>query len=447
MIDIPEATQAQTEISQPSLETVPQASTKPVIPSKEKKWLKTKTPIILIAIVSLITITVGYYSYKTSKVKEQKETKRLLESATELKFGYMAHHVEWQQLEDYRERWSYLSWERAHPGYANWQEIEPKKGEYNWERIDRYVKTAQEKDIQILFTIWPYTDWDQEACNMHIEWYPNDGGKDWGKYGKGKDFLRLAHRKGKPCDMEAYQEFLRRLVERYDGDGVGDVSGLRYPVKYWEIGNEPGIAYDFFQGTTEDYFEILKTSYITIKETDSNAEILVAAMPGPGNGGQHDTPEFNTIDLFELGAADYFDIANSHGLSGHIGIREFLTKYGAEDKPIWVTEAGGVKKLFPELLEREDELALALAKHFTEESRYGATMFFVGGGEDLDPAIYKAINIIAQEYKDSSICKKITGNEERAGCYTFFAVITKNISTCEEIIDKKLKDECYWELQ
>jgi hypothetical protein len=444
-IDTPEATQ--TEIPQPSLETTTQTPIKSTKLFKAKKWLKTKIPFILIIIISLIVIVVGYRSYKTFKVKEQRETKRLLESAPEPKFGYMAHHVEWQQLADYRERWSYLSWERTHPGYANWQEIEPKKGEYNWERIDQYVRTAQEKNIQTLFTIWPFTDWDQEACNQHIEWHPNDGGKDWGKYGKGKDFLPLAHRKGRPCDMEAYREFLRLLVERYDGDGEGDVSSLRYPIRYWEIGNEPGIAYDFFQGTTEDYFEILKTSYVTIKETDPNAKILIAAMPSPGNVGQYDTPEFDTIDLFELGAANYFDISNSHGLGGHKMMREFLTKYGAGDKPIWVTEAGGVKKQFPELLEKEDELALALAKHFTEESNYGATMFFVGGGKDLDPALYKAINIIAQEFKDSSICKKISDDEKRAECYTFFAVKTKDIAVCEKIIERKLRDDCLWELQ
>lgn len=445
-IDTPEIKQSQIENPQSLSDTTSQTPTKPAMSSKIKKWLKIKNPIVLVVIIGLITITAGCFFYKAFKAEERKETKKILKMVLEPKFGYMAHHVEWQQLEDYRERWNYLSWERAHPGYANWQEIEPKKGEYNWERIDQYVRTAQEKNIQILFTIWPFTDWDQEVCNLDIEWFPNDGGKDWGKYGDGKGFLRLAHRKGRPCDMEAYEEFLRRLVERYDGDGVGDVSGLRYPITYWEIGNEPGIAYDFFQGSTEDYFEILKTSYTTIKETDPNAKILIAAMPPPGNGGPHDTPEFNTIDLFELGATSYFDIANSHGLSGHEGMRKFLTEYGAGDKPIWVTEAGRIRELFPELLKKEDELAFALAKHFTAESIYGATMFFVGGGEDLDPAIYKAIDIIAQEFKNSSICEKMPNNEKEADCYTFFAIQTNDISMCEEISNKKLKDRCREEM-
>lgn len=431
-----------------------------VVNSKVKKSLLQKLPglfrtkrgkiLIIVIMVSLVVGAAGLYYYATSKGKERKDggakTELTHETVSKPNFGYMAHHVEWQQLEDYRERWSYLSWERAQPGYANWQEIEPKKGQYNWERIDQYVTTAQENNIQILLTIYPFTDWDQETCNSHIEPHPNDGGKDWGKYGKGKDFLRLAHRKGRPCDMEAYQEFLRRLVERYDGDDLEDMAGLLYPVTYWEIGNEPGIAYDFFQGTTQDYFEILKTSYITIKETDSNAVIVLAAMPNPGIEGYYVTPEFDTVDLFELGAANYFDIANSHGLGGHKIMREFLSKYGAADKPIWVTEAGGIREQFQELLGKEDELALALTKHFIAESKYGATMFFVGGGEDLDPAIHKAINIITQEFKDSIICENITGDEKSTECYIYFAEETQDKSLCEEITDNKQKDECFFQV-
>ncbi|GAG33768.1 unnamed protein product, partial [marine sediment metagenome] len=236
------------------------------------------------------------------------------------------------------ERYSYLSWERAHPGFANWQEIEPRKGEYNWENIDRYVKTTQEKDIQILFTVWPFTDWDQETCNLHLEWQPNDWGKDPG------DFLPLAHRKGKPCDMEAYKEFLRRLVERYDGDGSGDMPGLRYTIKYWEIGNEPDLGDAFFQGSAEDYFEILKVSYLTIKKADPTAVVLIAALPCLGaewktKGKRHD---FNPEEIFELGAAEYFDILNMHSLGHAKNLKNLLSGYNVSDKPIWVTEPGGL---------------------------------------------------------------------------------------------------------
>jgi len=359
-------------------------------------------PKILIILLVLIGLSVGgFFVYKNIAAPE-KELEEIViqpvleipESALESKFGYMAHHGDWQILQEERERYGYLSWERNHPGFANWQEIEPKEGEYHWEMIDQYVRASQEKDIQILFTVWPFTDWDQENCNLHLEWQPNDWGKD------PRDFLPLAHRKGKPCDMEAYQEFLRLLVDRYDGDGRGDMPGLSYPVKYWEIGNEPDGAYDpkvgglFFQGSVEDYFEILKMSYMTIKEVDPNAMILIAAIPSLGIHGESPEwirPDFNSVELFELGVSRYFDIMNLHESARNEKLIDVFKKYGAEDKPIWITEPWGVREYIERAEEEDIPLAILFKEEFEKEFQYGVERIFIGGPESIDQALYEAI--------------------------------------------------------
>ena len=41
--------------------------------------------------------------------------------------------------------------------------------------------------------------------------------------------------------QEAYLRFVRSTVERYDGDGVDDMPGLLFPVRFWEIDNQPDI--------------------------------------------------------------------------------------------------------------------------------------------------------------------------------------------------------------
>ncbi|KUO60136.1 MAG: hypothetical protein APF84_00065 [Gracilibacter sp. BRH_c7a] len=256
-------------------------------------------------------------------------TKSIPESFKDMKFGMISSNY---YLEKSREKDKTLKWERAHPGFANWQQIEPVKGEYYWNEIDDYVKSAQANDIQILFTIWPYTNWDQETGNMHLEYMKNDWGKD------PRDFSTLANRMGKPSDMQAYREFLKKLVERYDGDGNNDMTDLKYAIKYWEIGNEPDLT-GFFQGSVNDYFEILKESYLTIKEVDSSAQVLIAAMPSLKNSKVlnrlgYGIPE----ELFKLGASQYFDIMNVHAFGRSSALKELLDKYGADDKPIWVTE-------------------------------------------------------------------------------------------------------------
>lgn len=111
--------------------------------------------------------------------------------------------------------------------------------------------------------------------------------------------------------MGDYREFLKKFVERYDGDGIDDMPGLRYPVKYWEIVNEPGLQGDelkFFHGTSQEYLEILKTSYEVIKEVDEDAKIVMGGMAG-----MHTKfVEFWSPIIKEAG--NYFDIANIHSI-------------------------------------------------------------------------------------------------------------------------------------
>lgn len=390
----------------------------------------------IILILGLVLLIIGCAKEIEEKPKEkgilttiqEEETKGIPELALKPEFGYCtggAWNIPLGYLQKSRNDWNPVDvmWERAHPGFANWQYIEPEKGQYNWGKIDEYVRGAQERDIQILFTVWPFTDWDQETCNSHLEWQPNSGGKD------PRDFLSLAHRKGKPCDMEAYKEFLRRLVERYDGDGLEDISGLRYPVTHWEIGNEPDVGDEFFQGSAEDYFEILKVSYTTIKETDPDAKVLIAAI---GIHGLEKTDyskwtNFDTIKLFELGATNYFDIMNGHSYGGYRTVKEFLEKFGAGDKPMWVTEPTGLRH-YRQNGETEEELTLTIVQVFIDEANYGVTRFFLGGSDTSIPILQKAANYIrygelepfGDEESEVRPEKKIVGKCDCNALYDFY---------------------------
>jgi hypothetical protein len=95
---------------------------------------------------------------------------------------------------------------------------------------------------------------------------------------------------------------------------------------------------DFFQGSPADYFETLKATYEAVKEADAEALVVQGGMAGM----MEDCTNF-WQPVFDLGGADYFDIANMHsiGHGEHLNIpafKEFLSKNGIEDTPIWVTE-------------------------------------------------------------------------------------------------------------
>ena len=408
-------------------------------------FCRTKRGLVIILIILVGLGVGGFFIYKNIFIPEEKLKEESLQPISEIdikpKFGYMQRQVEWQQIANGRERYGYLnlSWERAMSS-ANWNQIEPRRGEYHWEYIDRYVRTAQEKNIQILFTVLPFTDWDQETCNMDLGWQsdklcfrPNSTlsncGKDLGKYGDAKDTLTEAYRLGKPCDMEAYKEFFRRMVERYDNDGIDDMSGLLYSIRHWEIGNE--VDMDGFQDSAEEYFEMLKVAYTTIKQADPNAKVHISAMgipPGewvplePGMTKAY----FDTVKLFELGAANYFDIMSNHGLEGYKGAREFLIKYDAGDKPIWITEPGDLGK-YRGL--SEEEIAFRLFQVFERELKYGVEMFMGFGSHWMDRAVHQAIlhiNYIKDGGNSDSFLDVWCGNkivQEGEECETMFPII------------------------
>jgi len=207
-----------------------------------------------------------------------------------------------------------------------WGMIEAEEGKFNFYQTDSYVEKAQVQGLHIVANIQPFAYWDQIKCHMDLT-APSD---------------RKPHdTKAKPCEMDLYRNFVTRLVERYDGDGIDDMPGLTIPIKHWEVMNEPEFTTGdliFFQGTAEDYFEILKATYQTVKQADPEAVVVQGGMAGMM---EIDTTFWQAV--FDLGGAHYFDVANMHsiGHGEHLNIpafKAFLARNGINDKPIWVTE-------------------------------------------------------------------------------------------------------------
>lgn len=221
-----------------------------------------------------------------------------------------------------------IEWLRPHPGTAVWNNVEPESGNFYWDELDDIVKNAQKKDLQLLITIWPYADWDQETCHKN------------GKEAAGFEY-ELPLLRDVPCNFGAYQNFLAKLVERYDDDGLDDMAGLKYKIKYWEVLNEPefnsgGLV--FFQGTADEYYQILKVSHEAIKSADKNSKVVLAGMAGTGSESQ----DF-WAKVFNKDIKNYFDIGNIHSItssSTSLNTR-YYQKILAENKinkPYWLTE-------------------------------------------------------------------------------------------------------------
>lgn len=230
-----------------------------------------------------------------------------------------------------------LKWVRT---VAPWGIVEPKKGQYNWTLYDRLFKEV-DPDTNILVTLY---------CSN-------------GLYCKYQNIKRNLPGRFKnpnrppssiPFNMEDYERFLKAIVTRY-----------KSRVKYWQIGNEiytirsekPLPIGPYWMGSIEEYLELLKASYITIKAADPEAKVLVSGIyfepwtpdrPIHTSFRKHLKKELERLDYILDKGQNYFDILDFHhyyspeSISPRIKyLREKMASLGYE-KDIWITESGGI---------------------------------------------------------------------------------------------------------
>jgi len=273
-----------------------------------------------------------------------------------------------------------IRWARSHKHFV-WGLLEPERGEYDWRTTDGFVHNHQDYNFAVIALIQPFAEWDQA---------------NWGPVPAGTSPIvfesELGRSRRKPYDMDAYRRFVSALVERYDGDGVDDMPGLKYPIKHWEACNEPSLQTGFwisFEGSSEDYLEVLKATYEAVKEADPEAKVLQGGMAA---GQQMDTLFSFWEPILEKGS-QYFDIANIHTVGTHAELlipelREFLSKYGV-DKPIWVTEAEYYVARYASLEEHGQAFVKSYVSTFAcgvDNFLYSCFRTFRTGEEDLGDA-------------------------------------------------------------
>lgn len=210
-----------------------------------------------------------------------------------------------------------------------WQFIKMRPGEYDWSNVDRLLKAAQTKRIDVLFTI---------RTTFAVK--PP-------KFRPRKGAIQI---NPPSMDMKEWVHFVEILANRYQGQGVN-----------YEIENEVNEA-TFWKGTLEEYLELLKAGYDAIKKDDPKAKVLPSAMGCGiirnlqlGSGGQkawkwHDswleailsTKKFDAVSVHNY----YFPseiVANGLTFRSYFEhIRDIMKRSGSENFPVWITEMGFV---------------------------------------------------------------------------------------------------------
>jgi Glycosyl hydrolases family 39 len=215
---------------------------------------------------------------------------------------------------------------RLMDAYVTWRELEPRKNEFDFARLDQYVAIAQQKHVKVLLPLVGTPSW-TSARPKEI------------KGGTPEGFA------AEPADMDDWRNFVRAVATRYKGK-----------IEAYEIWNEPNEEI-FWSGSVEQMVAISREAFQIIKSVDPGALVVSPACTIESG------PQY-LDDFLKKGGGKYSDVIGYHFYT-RAKPPEAMIEMAARikdilhanhvDQPVWNTESGWADpKPFP-----SDELGAA----------------------------------------------------------------------------------------
>lgn len=197
---------------------------------------------------------------------------------------------------------------------VDWYRIEPTKGVYQWENMDRQVELLHQAGIYIVGQLAFTPQW-ASSC-------PQDTEED--SLGLGMPGYRLCP----PTDMGDWRTFVSQVAARYKGK-----------IDAYEVWNEPDdVAEDnrgtSYRGSVEKFIAIVKGASRAIRKEAPGTQILVSAFV------RSDLDFARTV--WQATIQD-FDVASLHyqAVARTLDYSQPILNALDPHKPIWDTEEGG----------------------------------------------------------------------------------------------------------
>lgn len=190
----------------------------------------------------------------------------------------------------------------------------------SWARMDAWVTAVQGAGVSIVAMVSP---WPANHTRDHTDAYV-------------------------VADTAAYQAWVGAAVERYDGDGVDDLPGLKAPIHHWEIDNEPDLKNlaDLRSQRSDDFAtpaqvaQVVRLTAAAIRQADPDAVVL-------GGGFNRVTTAHGRAYMGALfgepGVLDALDVVSIHAYHQGPELDDLVAtlqhvRAAAPGKPVWVTE-------------------------------------------------------------------------------------------------------------
>ena len=244
-----------------------------------------------------------------------------------------------------------------------WGNVEFRRGQITFDRLDKVMRQTQEANLVPVVPFICNSSWGTPLTAGEPLAAPTSVRSSQLVYGFPKSCF--------PVDINAWQRFVREVVERYDYDGHNDMPGLKMRAQFWQLGREiptewadtPFRLVDFLQITWRAIREADPQAVLILPGIESRALAMLAFADGelraddkplgydaPREGVRkmaefEDTRRFIEVVL-QIGKG-FFDVLDTHLLGQDVlipgkmrWIRNLMRRSNCE-KPIIALEAGG----------------------------------------------------------------------------------------------------------
>jgi hypothetical protein len=202
------------------------------------------------------------------------------------------------------------SW-RLWDTYAVWPDLEPRKGQWNFSRLDAYISQAESHGVEVLLPVGLSPGWASSRPKEKSGYRPGNAAP--------------------PRDISDWQDYVRQVATHYKGR-----------VHAYEIWNEPNLS-DFFSGRPEQMLELARVAYGVLKQVDKTNIVVSPSATSPSG--------IEWLDRYlKMGGGAYADVIGFHfyvtpqAPEAMLALAERLRAVIRENhlggKPIWNTETG-----------------------------------------------------------------------------------------------------------
>jgi len=147
-----------------------------------------------------------------------------------------------------------------------WGNVEPRRGQITFERLDKIMLQTQEVHLIPVVPLVCSSNWGAPPPPGYISKSAEPTAER-----ESSGFPRSRF----PVDINAWQRFVREVVERYDDDGENDMPGLTMPVRFWQPVREIPSEWDDTPFRLVDFLQITSSA---IKEADPRAVVIAPGI-------------------------------------------------------------------------------------------------------------------------------------------------------------------------